>query len=946
MPAAAPSAGHALVIVESPTKARTIRKFLGAGYQVEASMGHVRDLPSSAAEVPASIKGKPWARLAVDVEHGFEPVYVVPGDKKKVVAELKRALKDAEVVYLATDEDREGESIGWHLLQLLKPKVPTHRMVFHEITREAIQKALDAPRALDEKLVEAQEARRVLDRLVGYEVSPLLWKKVAPRLSAGRVQSVAVRLLVLRERERMAFVTSSWWGLKATAERSAQPFDAQLVAVGDKSLASGRDFDSDTGELIEGRDVLRLDEAAARALRERLADRSMTVVEVDRKEQVRNPYPPFTTSTLQQEANRKLGMSAARTMQVAQRLYENGHITYMRTDSVNLSNEAIDAVRKMIDRRYGAELLSKSPRRYSTSAKGAQEAHEAIRPAGTQMPTVAELKLSGEEGRLYELIWKRTVATQMASAIVAMTTVKMQVQDPADGKPCVFRASGREVLFPGFFRAYVEGTDDPGQMLDDQSSPLPRLDEGDVVDNKALEAVGHETRPPARYTEATLVKALETQGIGRPSTYASIIETIQRRGYVQAQQRQLVPTFTAMAVTNLLEQTLGKVVDVEFTAAMESWLDQIADGQHDREAYLQDFYERVLQGGVQEGEQIDAREVCTIKADRLGPYAVRLGRYGPFVELPAEGEEKPKSLSLPPEVAPADVDEAFIDKLRAQAEQGEAPLGDDPETGLPVYVRVGRFGPYVQLGETTDDNKKPKRSSLPPKTKPEDIDLEKALALLSLPRQIGAHPETGAPVEAGIGRYGPYVVHQKVYASLKAGDDVLGVDLPRALQLLEEKKNARSRKPSALRELGAHPEDGQPVVVMDGRYGPYVKHDKTNASLPEGVTVEAVTMEQAVELLAARAKAPKRGKKGSTKKAAGETTTAKKSTAKKAPAKKAPAKKAAAKKTPAKKATARKATAKKAATSEATGDAPAPPKVRKGAAKRPADPEGEESANP
>ncbi|MEZ4430992.1 MAG: type I DNA topoisomerase [bacterium] len=937
--AATASGTQALVIVESPTKARTIRKFLGQGFTVEASMGHVRDLPSSAAEIPAEVKDKSWARLAVDVDHGFKPVYVVPDDKKKVVAELKKALKQAEVLYVATDEDREGESIGWHLIELLRPKIPTHRMVFHEITKDAIESALQNPRAVDEQLVQAQEARRVLDRLVGYTVSPLLWKKVRPRLSAGRVQSVAVRLLVMRERERMAFVAGSWWDLKATAEKTQTRFDAQLVSVGGKPVASGRDFDEATGRLIPGRDVLLLDEGSAGALRARLDKRPLRVVQIERKVQDRSPYPPFTTSTLQQEANRKLGFTARTTMQVAQRLYENGHITYMRTDSVNLSGQAIGSARAMIERRYGAEFLSPKPRNYTTKAKGAQEAHEAIRPAGTSMATASELGLAGPEARLYDLIWKRTVSTQMANAKVALTTARLVVDDPQSGAPVEFRASGRQVVFPGFFRAYVEGTDDPEQVLDDRDQPLPELEEGEQIALAALEALGHETRPRARYTEATLVKALETEGIGRPSTYASIIDTIQQRGYVRTIARQLVPTFTAMAVTKLLEETLGKVVDIEFTASMESWLDDIAEGT-DAEKYLDHFYRAELLDPVNRGEQIDARTVCTLESERFAPYRIRIGRYGPFVEYDVAGEEKPRSFSLPEDCAPADVDKAFIDALREKAEKGEAPLGEDPDSGQPVYVRTGRFGPYIQLGEVTDDNPKPKRASLPPKMEVGDVDLETALSLLSLPRALGAHPEDGKEISAGIGRFGPYVKHERIYASLKPGDDVLTVGLARALELIAEKMTRGGAKAEPLRELGAHP-DGAPVVVLKGRYGPYVKHGKTNVTLPEGTTVESVSLEQAVALVDAKAakkggrKAP--AKKGATKKAAGEGAAKKAAGRKKAAALDADAdgggeaapkkaKKAAPKKAGAKKAAPKKAAgAKKAAAASADDASAAPP---------------------
>jgi DNA topoisomerase I len=861
----ASNGGRALVIVESPTKARTIRKFLGDDYIVEASMGHVRDLPSSAAEIPASVKGESWARLAVDVDNDYQPVYVVPADKKKIVASLKKQLKECDVLYLATDEDREGESIGWHLLELLKPKVPTHRMVFHEITREAIERALASPREVNEQLVKAQEARRVLDRLVGYTVSPLLWKKVAPRLSAGRVQSVAVRLLVLRERERMAFVAGAWWDLKAQLLKKQTAFAAQLIAIDEKRVASGGDFHENTGQLKPGRDVRLIDEAEARALAARIEGLPLNVVALERKESQRNPYPPFTTSTLQQEANRKLGLPARQTMQVAQKLYESGHITYMRTDSVNLSNEAIGAVRAMIERRYGSDLLSPKVRQFTTKSKGAQEAHEAIRPAGTDMRTAQELGLKGREAAVYELIWKRTVATQMANARLASTTARLEVTDPETGAVIRFRASGREVIFPGFFRAYVEGTDDPSQALDDKDNPLPQLVEGESLAVSIYDALGHETRPPARYTEASLVKALETQGIGRPSTYASIIDTIQKRGYVRANGRQMVPTFTAMAVTKLLEETLGEVINVEFTASMETWLDAIAEGG-ERLSFLDKFYKTDLVGGVAAGELINPREVCTIKGERYAPYNVRLGRYGPYVEYPGVEEgDKSRSVSLPDDIAPADVDRALVEALIERTAKGELPLGTQAETDLPVFVRVGRFGPYVQLGEVTEEAPKPKRASLPPGVTVDQIDLELALAVLALPRKLGEHPDDGEAVSAGIGRYGPYVVHKRTYASLKKTDDVLAVELPRALELITEKLTRAGRRAEPLRTLGAHPEDGEPVVVLDGRYGPYVKHLRINASLTEGMTVETLTMEEAVALIAARAAKTKTKAKRKTK---------------------------------------------------------------------------------
>jgi len=754
---------------------------------------------------------------------------------------------------------------------------------------------------------------------VGYVVSPLLWRKVAPRLSAGRVQSVAVRMMVQRERERMAFHSGSWWDLKATTEKDAIRFDAGLTALGGRTLASGRDFDERTGHLRAGKQVRLLDETEARALAQRMAGCTLTVDDVDRKESQRSPYPPFTTSTLQQEANRKLGLPAAQTMQIAQRLYEEGHITYMRTDSFNLSEEAISAVRNMIARRYGADLLSPQIRRYATKSKGAQEAHEAIRPAGTSMATAQELGLSGREARLYDLIWKRTVATQMANARIASTTAQLSAPDPLDGQPAIFRASGRQVLFPGFFRAYVEGTDDPGAMLDDQSSPLPNLEPGDRVPCLGLEPLGHQTRPPARFSEATLVKALEAEGIGRPSTYASIIDTIQKRGYVRAADKQLIPTFTAMAVTSLLEAALAKVVDTEFTAVMETWLDQVAEGASDHLTFLETFYREELLGGVARGEQIDPRQVCTVRSEALDPFEVRLGRYGPFVEiLTPEGGRR--VVSLPEDVAPADLTADVVRELAARAEKGEAPLGHHPESGLPVFLRDGRFGAYVQLGETTEEGDKPRRSSLPQGVQPANVTLDMALALLALPRPLGAHPESGKPVVAGLGRFGPYVAHDGVYASLKKEDDLFRIALPRALELFTL-KGAGRKAAEPLRSLGDHPEGGGAIVLLDGRYGAYVKHGGTNATLPEGLTVESITLAQAIELLAARAGKAKPAKSRRTAKAAAEGAAPRKAKAAAAKPKAAAAKPKAAAAKPKAAAAKPKATAAKA---KAAAAKPAP----------------------
>ena len=847
-----------LVIVESPTKARTISGYLPAGYKVEASMGHIRDLPASASEIPEAHKGEAWSRLGVNVEKDFDPLYVIPSGKKKVVSQLRKLLKEADELILATDEDREGESIGWHLSEVLKPKVPVRRMVFHEITREAILQALSEPRQIDLDLVHAQETRRILDRLVGYTVSPLLWKKIAPKLSAGRVQSVAVRLLVLRERERRAFRSGTYWDLKALLnkrpDKPAHRFEAQLLSVGGVRVASGRDFDEATGRVPAGKKVLLLDEEQAAALAERLRNGRWVVRKIEEKDSKRSPAPPFTTSTLQQEANRKLGLGAQETMRIAQRLYENGHITYMRTDSVNLSDQAIQAARRRVTELYGKEYLAKQPRRYKTASKSAQEAHEAIRPAGDQMLPVEQLPLSGQEARLYDLIWKRTVATQMAEARLRNVTATIQVDD------ALFRATGRTVLFPGFFRAYVEGSDDPEAALESQDTPLPPLEVDEEVDCRDLEPIGHETKPPARYTEATLVKALEAEGIGRPSTYASIIDTIQQRGYVFKQRRELVPTFTAFAVTKLMEDHFHDLVDLKFTANMEQKLDDIAAGEADWLKYLRDFYlgENGLDALVREKDaEIDPRKVSAVELSNLNA-EVRIGQFGPFVAREENGDRL--TIGLPEELPPADLTEAMVEDLLSKKSEGPRELGTDPDSGEPVLIKVGPFGPYVQLGEGNGDKKnKPKRVSLLDGMDVDSVSLEEGLELLSLPRTLGEHPETGKPVQAGIGRYGPYVVHERRYVNLKPPDSVLDIDLDRALELLAAAPARRGRGSGAnvLKELGEHP-DGGPVQVLDGRFGPYVKHGKVNATLPKGTDPAEVTLEAGLELLAAKAAKPKK----------------------------------------------------------------------------------------
>ncbi|MBD2531532.1 type I DNA topoisomerase [Nostoc flagelliforme FACHB-838] len=867
-----------LVIVESPTKARTIRNYLPAGYRVEASMGHVRDLPQSASEIPAAVKGESWAQLGVNVDADFEPVYVVPKDKKKIVTQLKDALKDVDELILATDEDREGESISWHLYQLLKPKVPTKRMVFHEITQEAIKKALKDCRNINEQLVRAQETRRILDRLVGYTLSPLLWKKIAWGLSAGRVQSVAVRVLVTRERQRRAFHEGTYWDLKASLSKEKTPFGAQLVTLAGTKIANGSDFDAATGQITAGRNVLLLNEEQAVALKERLTGKTWSVTEMEERPVTRKPAPPFTTSTLQQESNRKLRLSARDTMRVAQNLYEQGYITYMRTDSVHLSDQAIAAARSCVEKLYGQQYLSPQPRQYTTKSKGAQEAHEAIRPAGSSFRTPQETGLGGRELAIYDLIWKRTVACQMADSRQTQITVQLQVEDAG------FRSSGKRIEFPGYLRAYVEGSDDPEAALEDQEVILPNLKVGDHPNCTELEAVGHETQPPARYTEATLVKTLESEGIGRPSTYASIIGTIIDKGYAHLVSNALIPTFTAFAVTDLLEKHFPDIVDPSFTSKMEQTLDDIATGEAKWLPYLQQFYlgEKGLETLVKEREsQIDATKARTVELENLDA-KVRIGKYGPYIEV-VNGDGV-ITASIPKDLTPSDLDPKQVEVLLRQKTTGPDQVGRHPETGEPIYVKIGAYGPYVQLGDKTDENPKPKQASLLKGVTPETVTLEMAVGLLALPRTLGVHPVTGGKIQASLGRFGPYVVHDqgkegKDYRSLKAADNVLTITLERALELLSEPKKGRSstnsKSKAALRELGTHPEDGETINIYDGPYGPYIKHGKTNVSIPEGQSVENITLAEALNLLAAKASTGK-----STRKTSKSTSSKSKSTAK------------------------------------------------------------------
>lgn len=842
-----------LVIVESPTKAKTIRKFLPAEYQVEASVGHIRDLPQSADEIPENIKKEKWARLGVNVNSGFKPIYVVSKDKKSKITELKKLLKDADELFIATDEDREGEAIGWHLLEVLKPKVPVKRMVFHEITKSAILDALKHTREIDQNLVDAQETRRILDRLVGYTLSPLLWRKIAPKLSAGRVQSVAVRLLVMREKERLNFVAASYWDLKADLFKD-KSFQAELTHVAQKKVASGQDFDESTGKLKKGKDVLLLGKADAIALAERLQSEKWQVKKVEEKPQLRKPYPPFTTSTLQQEANRKLRFTAKHTMRVAQSLYEKGLITYMRTDSVNLSKEAIDAARATVLDRYGNLYLSPEARIFKSKSKNAQEAHEAIRPAGTEMKTVHELGLGGDEAALYDLIWKRTVATQMADAQLLFTVAQIEAAD------ATFRASGKSVVFPGFFRAYVEGSDDPDAALEDQDQPLPKLQVGDIPQCKKVSPVGHETKAPSRYTEASLVQALEAEGIGRPSTYAAIVDTILSRKYARKQGNQLVPTFTAFATNNLLEQHFEKEVDLGFTAEMEGILDEIAVGNTQAVPFLKKWYlgDKGLEARVSEGlDKIDARAVSTLDVPKWQPYQVRVGRYGPYVDLDGVIAQ------LPDSVAPADFSATDLAKLIEAKENGDEVLGTHPIEGKPIYVRSGPYGTYVQLGEDSEDKKdKPKRAALPVGTTVEEVDIDLALKWLSLPKLLGTHPETGKNIVVNNGKFGPYVQHEKTFASIPKTEDLFEVNLGRALELIA----AKNQKSAALKVLGVHPKTGESVEIWDGRYGMYVKHGKTNATLPKDSNWESIEFAEALALVAEKEANPTAKKKSVRKK--------------------------------------------------------------------------------
>jgi DNA topoisomerase-1 len=928
-----------LVIVESPAKARTIAGYLGDGYVVESSIGHIRDLPKRAADVPKDFKGpKEVRRLGVDVDNDFKPLYVVDPDKRQHITKLRRLLKDADELYLATDEDREGESIAWHLHEVLKPKIPVKRMVFHEITKSAIQAAIASPREIDRRLVEAQEARRILDRLYGYGVSPVLWKKIATGLSAGRVQSVATRIVVERERERMRFVRASYWDLEGTFEAAgadpSEPFTATLVALDGQRLATGKDFGED-GK-TKKKDVEVLDEGGAHALAEALKDARFQVRSVERKPYTRRPSPPFMTSTLQQEAGRKLRFAAQRTMRAAQRLYEGGYITYMRTDSTTLSDAALKATRGQIGQLYGPSYLPAKARRYAKKVKNAQEAHEAIRPAGDDFrkPEQVSRELGADEGRLYELIWKRTMASQMEDAKGETLVVRIR-GDLEDGRTVELSVSGRTILFPGFLRAYVEGSDDPNAELADREKHLPPLKEGQALDPKAFEAQGHETQPRARFTEASLVRRLEELGVGRPSTYASIIATIQDRGYVWKKGSALVPHFKAFAVVHLLEKHFPDLVDYAFTAQMEDSLDRIASGQEEVVPWLSRFYfgtkdaanenaaeDRPASDGpaldlglkdlVEEqlGE-IDAREINSfpIGRDEEGqPIVVRVGRYGPFLQ---RGEDTTNRPRLPEDMAPDELTVARAVELLSHVAE-ERTVGNDPETDLPILVRDGRYGPYVQLGEASKDRKeKPKTASLLASMSIDTLTLEDALKVLSLPRTVGVDDD-GEPIEALNGRYGPYIQKGKERRSLQTEAQLFDLTLAEAKHLLAQPKTygrqGRAAKPP-LAELGKDPTSGGDIVIKEGRFGPYITDGETNVTVPKGRDPKEVTLERAAELLQAkREKGPAR-------------KTAKKKTAKKKTAKKKTAKKASKKKVATKKVAAKKVATKKVATKKKAGDA-------------------------
>ena len=895
------SGGKSLVIVESPAKARTISKYLGKDYLVEASIGHIRDLPRGAKEVPAKYKGEEWSYLGVNVNEDFDPVYVIPAEKKSHVTKLRKLLKECSRLYLATDEDREGEAISWHLQEVLKPKVPVQRLVFHEITKEAIQDALTSTRDIDEGLVRAQETRRILDRLYGYEVSPLLWRKVGPKLSAGRVQSVAIRLIVERERARCAFVDATYWDLVGTfsvqaadtADGKGGQFDATLVSVDGQRVPVGKDFDSATGK-IKNPELCLMDETQAQQLMERLQGVEFRVASLENKPYTTKPAAPFTTSTMQQEANRKIGFTATRTMRVAQSLYENGYITYMRTDSTNLATVAVEAARKLVQSEYGDDFLPESPRSYTSKVKNAQEAHEAIRPAGDpfMLPEAIRGDLSDDQFRLFELIWKRTVASQMTDARGHRMMITIE------GGGATFQVSGRTIDFAGFLRAYVEGSDDPSAELADKETILPAMNLQQQLDCQQLEPKSHTTQSPARYSEASLTRALEEMGIGRPSTYAAIIETIIGRDYVFKKNKALVPTWVAFSVVRLLEEHLPNLVDYQFTAQMEDFLDAVSRQEVEHLKYLEEFYFGGDEPGLKKlvADKINDVDPRTVSRFTLGEPTsgehreevwIRVGKYGPFIE---QGERR---ASIPDTMTPDELTQEKALQLLAEGQLADEPLGFCEETSRPVYLKQGRFGPYIQLG-TTSEEQKVKNASLLTGMTLEEMDLVTALKLLGLPRELGVKEQE--PVMAHNGRYGPYVKCGTETRSLPAEISPLDVTLEKALELLAQPKRhgrGRAAPKEPLKVFDPSPVTEEPIKLLDGRYGPYVTDGETNASLPRGTTVEELEFDQAVNLLAERA-ARSPGKKKRKKKAAKKKAAKKKAVAKKKKAtkkKKQPAKK-------------------------------------------------------
>lgn len=870
---------RSLVIVESPAKAKTIGRFLGSGYQVESSYGHVRDLPQNAKEIPAAARKQGWSRLGVNVEEGFTPLYVVPADKKKHVKRLRDALKDAGRLLLATDEDREGESISWHVLQLLKPKksVEVERIVFHEVTPEAIEAALSAPRPVNENLVRAQEARRILDRLYGYSLSPLLWKRVKPGLSAGRVQSVAVRLLVQKERERIAFRPAEYWALRADLKTEDGGFKARLVRIQGQRIADSKSFDPATGKLAASRRRL-LAENEARRLRSAAGDsRPWKVISLDRNPGQQRPAPPFITSTLQQEANRKLRLTASRTMRIAQQLYEGidlggeriGLITYMRTDSVTLAERAIDQTRQVVEQAYGPDYLPTQPIRYKTKSKRAQEAHEAVRPTDlSRRPQDVRRYLDADQYRLYEMIWKRTIACQMVPARFERTAVEVEVD--ASGENLTFTTSGRRIVFPGFLLAYVEGSDDPEAQLGDQETLLPALTVGQELEPISVEAEGRRTKTPYRYTEASLVKKLEEEGIGRPSTYASILGTIQDRGYAARRKNELVPTFTAFCVTRLLEQQFADLVDTRFTAHLEDELDEVAAGKMTWDSVVSEFYlggdeNPGLNKRVEEGE-VTYPEIPIGNDPETGDeISFKVGRYGPYLRRGEGGRDN--SAAIPETLVPDELTlEVALDLLRSKNGEAE-PLVTDPVTGRPVTLKRGRFGAYLELGQTEEEREKkvkPRRVSLPRGLQAADLAPEIAQKLIQLPRSLGQHPKSGGAISTGIGRYGPFLKHGGEFRNLESWERACEIERDEALEILKQPKPARKRfgaKKTVLKELGELPDAAGPVQILDGRYGPYVSDGDVNASLPKGSDPMELTAEQSQALLETRRKAPKRKKR-------------------------------------------------------------------------------------